>query len=436
VNRALRQRVVAGMGANSVGMAITIGTQLASLPLFLAVWDTRTYGVWLMISALPAYLSMADVGMVTAAGNRMTMAMGAGNAALANRVFQSAQGFVLCVCGALALLVLPGIWWSAWPADATTDQRLALMALVAGVLVSFLGGLSEQLFKATHRYAQGALLGNATRLAEWAGWMLGLLLSGSFTAVALGGLLCRIAGTLLSMQVARHGSHGLAWGLADAAPAVVRQMVRPAAAFMAFPLANALSLQGVTLLVGALLGPVAVAVLNTYRTLARTAVQATAILSHALWPEFARLFGQGALASLRQLVGRSAWWGVAQSLLLSAALFALAPWLLRAWTHGEIGFEPWVFGLLMAYAAVAGLCHVPRVLLMSINRHGPLAVWSLLASALCVALVWLLNEPMGLTGAATAMLASEALLTGICLRLAWGAIEAPAAAPRGQGVAP
>jgi O-antigen/teichoic acid export membrane protein len=436
VSHTLLQRVVAGMGANSVGMAVTIGTQLASLPLFLAVWDTRTYGVWLMISALPAYLAMADVGMVTAAGNHMTMAMGAGQTALANRVFQSAQGFVLCVCGALALLVLPGIWWSAWPADASTDQRLALMALVAGVLVSFLGGLSEQLFKATHRYAQGTLLGNATRLAEWAGWMLGLLLSGSFAAVALGGLLCRVAGTLLAMHVARHGAHGLRWGLAHAAPAELRRMVRPAAAFMAFPLANALSLQGVTLLVGTLLGPVAVAVLNTYRTLARTAVQATAILSHALWPEFARLFGQGALAPLRRLAWRSAGWGAAQSLLLSAVLFALAPWLLRAWTHGEIGFDPLVFGLLMAYAAVAGLCHVPRVLLMSINRHGPLALWTLLAAALCVALAWLLSGPMGLTGAAAAMLTSEALLTGICLRLAGCAVAAPAAAPREQGVTP
>lgn len=430
------QRVVAGMGANSVGMAITIGTQLASLPLFLAVWDTRTYGIWLMISALPAYLSMADVGMVTAAGNRMTMAMGAGNHALANRVFQSAQLFVIGVCGALAVLVFPGIWWSTWPADATTDQRLALMALVAAVLVSFLGGLSEQLFKATHRYAQGALLGNATRLAEWAGWMLGLLVSGSFTAVALGGLLCRVAGTLLSMHIARHGVHGLAWGLAEAAPSVVRQMVRPAAAFMAFPLANALSLQGVTLLVGALLGPVAVAVLNTYRTLARTAVQATAIMSHALWPEFARLFGQGALATLQRLAWRSAWWGAAQSLLLSAVLFALAPWLLRAWTHGEIGFDPGVFGLLMAYAAVAGICNVPRVLLMSINQHGALAVWSLLASALCVALTWFTADSMALTGAASAMLLSESLLAGICVRLAWSAIRAPTAVPHNQEATP
>jgi len=70
----MKRRIIAGMGANSFGMAITIGIQLISLPLFLHYWNTSTYGVWLMLSAIPAYLSMADVGMVTAAGNRMNMA--------------------------------------------------------------------------------------------------------------------------------------------------------------------------------------------------------------------------------------------------------------------------------------------------------------------------------------------------------------------------
>ena len=187
--------------------------------------------------------------------------------------------------------------------DIVRNLLLAARWTVVLSLVAFAGGLSEQLFKATHRYALGTLLGNLTRLAEWAGWMLGLLLVGSFSAVAFTGLAFRAAGTLLSMAVARAGEPGLQWGLRHANSATVREMVRPAAAFMAFPLANALSFQGVTLLVGVLLGPLAVAAFSTYRTLARTAVQVTAMFSHSLWPEFSRLFGQGSLAELRQLAG-------------------------------------------------------------------------------------------------------------------------------------
>lgn len=415
----LKRRVIAGMGANSFGMALTIGIQLGSLPLFLSTWDTATYGVWLMLSALPGYLSMADVGMVTAAGNRMTMAMGAGDQRLANQVFQSAQVFMLVVCGALALLCLPLIWWSPWPATASADQRVALMALCLGVLVALFGGLSEQVFKSTQRYAVGTLLGNATRLAEWTGWMLGLLLVGSFAAVAVGGLLMRVAGTLLSIQLARSETNGLRWGTRHATSAMALDMARPAMAFMAFPLANALSFQGVTLLVGGLLGPVSVAIFNTYRTLARTTVQATAIFSHALWPEFSRLFGQGSREALHRLVWRSTWISGAQAALASMALFVLAPWVLRWWTHGQIGFDPLVFGLLMVYAAVGGLWHVPRVLLMATNRHGPLAVWSICTGLLCIGLTAALGHRLELPGVSGAMLISEACIALVCGWLAW-----------------
>lgn len=423
MNRAMHQRVLAAMGAHSMGMAITVGIQLASLPLFLVFWNTASYGVWLLISALPAYLAMADVGMVTAAGNRMTMAMGAGDTALANRVFQSAQMFMLIVCAALLVLALPVIVWAPWPTDATLDQRMALMALTTSVVVAFAGGLSEQVFKATHRYALGTLLGNITRLAEWAGWMLGLMAVGSFSAVAITGLAFRVAGTLLTMVVARSGEHGLQWGSRHATRATVHQMVRPAAAFMAFPLANALSFQGVTLLVGAMLGPVAVAVFSTYRTLARTAVQVTAMFSHSLWPEFSRLFGQGSLAELRQLAGRSGWLSAAQVLVLCGALYLASPWLLEAWTHGKIAFDPTVMGLLIAYAAVSGLWHVPRVLLMSTNQHGALAWWSMLAGAACVTLTAWLAPRVGLSGVGGAMLLSELLVAGACVLLALRALE-------------
>jgi O-antigen/teichoic acid export membrane protein len=365
---------------------------------------------------------MADVGMVTAAGNRMTMAVGAGDNTLANRVFQSSQLFMLLVCAGLAAIALPMIGWSPWPADATMDQRMALMALTASVLVAFAGGLSEQVFKATHRYALGTLLGNITRLAEWAGWMLGLIVVGSFSAVAITGLAFRIAGTLLAMLVAQSGACGLRWGIRRATRVTVREMARPAVAFMAFPLANALSFQGVTLLVGALLGPVAVAVFSTYRTLARTTIQITAMFSHSLWPEFSRLFGQGSLAEFRQLARRSCWLSAAQVLLLCGALYAASPWLLQAWTHGKIAFDDMLMVPLITYAAIAGIWHVPRVVLMSTNQHGALALWTVLAGAVCVALTAWFAPRLGLSGVGYAMLLSELLIAVACVVLALRAL--------------
>ena len=407
------RRILAGMGANSFGMVITIGIQLASLPLFLYFWDTSTYGVWLMLSAIPAYLSMADVGMVTAAGNKMTMAMGRGDVTEANRIFQSAQKFMLGMCSLIAIVALPCILLIPFEGVTNTSSRYALASLCVGVLFGLFGGLSEAAFKATGRYAMGTAIGHLVRLFEWLGFMLGLAVFGSFAGVALTGLVIRMLGTGLAMLVAKTGNDGLHWGFGQADAAEIKATLKPALTFMAFPLANAISLQGITLLVGATLGPIAVAVLNTYRTIARVAVQVTGVMSHALWPEFSRLYGQNSWQQLSTIFKRSAAVGLVQAVLLSVVLYFSAPALLRAWSHGNIEFNSVFMAIMLTYAAVGGLWHVPRILLMATNQHTGMAYWSIAASVIAVVFAYYLGNVYALEGIGLSMLISELFIAVI-----------------------
>ncbi len=414
----LLQRITAALGANAFGQATNIVIQLASLPLFLRQWDVATYGTWLMLSAIPAYLSMADVGMVSTAGNRMTMAMGRGDARQANAIFQSALLFMLLACGGLAATALPMVLWAPVPGLVGWDERLALAALVLTVLLALFGGLAEAIFKSTGRYAQGTMLANGLRLAEWLGGMIGLFIGGSFAAVAIAALLVRAAGVFGMIWWSGKGPHPFSWGLAEAHLAEVRAMAKPAVSFMAFPLANALSFQGVTLVVGHLFGPTMVAVFNTYRTLARVAVQVTGTFGHALWAELSHLYGRGGAQAVAGLYRRSAWIGAALSVGLSLVLYLVAPWLLHLWTHGRIGVQPALIGILLVYAAAGGVWHVPRVLLMATNQHVGLAQWTLPAATVSLGLSWVLGQVLGLEGAALAMLLSELSIAVVCLVLA------------------
>lgn len=412
------RRIIAGMGANSLGMAITIGIQLASLPLFLHYWDTATYGTWLMLSAIPAYISMADIGMVAAAGNKMTIAMGRNDPAEANRVFQSAQLFMLIVCTSLAIVLIAAVALIPFPGLEDVDRRIALGALLLGVLVALFGGLAEAAFKATNRYALGTLLGNLMRLAEWVGAIIGLVAFGTFAAVAMLSLAFRVAGTLLLIQLSRGGNDGLHWGTSAADRAEVRQMLKPALSFMAFPIGNAFSFQGVTLLAGALLGPASVAIFNTYRTIARLCVQVTAIFSHSLWPEYSRLFGKGGAAALAPTYRRTLALGAGLSLALALVVYFVAPFLLEIWTSGKIEFLPGLMTIMLVYAAIGGIWHVPRVVLMATNQHMELTWWCLLGSALTVLLVWIGGTHWNLPGIGAATVLAELFIAAISLRLA------------------
>jgi hypothetical protein len=78
---------------------------------------------------MPAYLSLSDLGMVGAAGNKLTMAMGRSDLAEANNVYQSAQLFMTIVCFSLAAIMTPSVLFIPMPGFMTMDKRIALAAL-------------------------------------------------------------------------------------------------------------------------------------------------------------------------------------------------------------------------------------------------------------------------------------------------------------------
>ena len=135
---------------------------------------------------------------------------------------------------------------------------------------------------------------------------------GSFPAVAMGGLLARVAGLVLIMSLATAKRADLQWGMAHARRSDVLDMVRPAMSFMVFPLSKRTHFQGATLLVGHVFGPALVTVFNAHRTLARVAVQVTSVFSNAIWAEFSRLYGLVAAWAYRPWtlgdLFAAAWW--------------------------------------------------------------------------------------------------------------------------------
>jgi len=244
-----------------------------------------------------------------------------------------------------------------------------------------------------------------------------LVLVGSFSVVAIGSLLARVIGLIFLTIAAARGKHEIRWSVRDAKMNEVRAMVKPAFSFMLFPLASALSFQGITLMVGQVLGPAAVALFNTYRTLARVSVQATSVFSHALWPEFSRLYGEGGASAVLPIYKRSARLGMISSIVLSIILYIAAPFILKLWTHGAIAFEPFLMSVMLAYAAVSGSTHVPRILLLATNKHSKLALWLLMLAIISLGIAFAIGKIMGSVGFGLAMLISELGALWICLDL-------------------
>ena len=100
----VRQRIARGIGANAFGQAVSIVIQLVGVPILLHAWGTQLYGEWLLLSAIPAYLSMTDLGFSQSAANDMTARVARGDRAGALAVFQS-LGLLVYAAAAVGLML-------------------------------------------------------------------------------------------------------------------------------------------------------------------------------------------------------------------------------------------------------------------------------------------------------------------------------------------
>lgn len=409
----VRNRIVAALAANAFGQAVTIGTQILLTPLFFAKWGAALYGEWLILSALPAYLTMADMGIGSAAGNEMTMRAGANDHTGAQQTYRGA----FWIAGAASLIVLllglafaglkhfmgsPGT-----PHIDTDTASLILLLLAINVGMSFFGGVFSAGYRCAGRNGTGIVLGNSARLTE--GALTGaLLLAGQGPLSVCVGMLLVKACFLIGQ--AWHLPRICSWlytPRVDADTTLARRLIKPSLGFMAFPAAGALSMQGPIMVLGATLGGEVVAMFAAMRTLSRIPMQLTNALNASVWPEMSRAFGAGNLALVRQLHRRSAWLTAVMVLGSCLVLAFLGSTISQVWLGHRTTFNPTILNWLLAISTVSSIWNASSIVLASTNSHARMGMAMVLTSGISLLTGWWLVHSVGLNGLMGALLLAE-----------------------------
>ncbi len=423
------QRLLRGFGASALGPAVTLAAQVVSVPVFLHAWGTTLYGEWLILAALPTYIAFSDMGFGNVAANDMTMRAAAQDRAGALKTFQSA--WVLITLS--SLVVGAGFVLSAWKlplapwlhldslGPRNTGAVLTFLSLYA--LLSLQADLTTSGFRCQEAYARGMLLKNLLRLAETL--TVTLLVAGSRPPVeaAAAYFAVRTLGTVaMAWALVRHSSW-LRYGWQHADIESVRRLLRPSIAYLAFPAANALSLQGMVLVVGAVLGPIAVATFSTLRTLTRFGFQIMEAVKNSVWPELSAAYGAGDWVLARRLhrVACQA------SLWSSLATVAFLGWsgdvILALWTHGRVMPDPSTFRWLLLVIAANSFWYTSSVVTIASNQHERIAVFYFFGAAASLGLAWTLMPYFGIRGAAMALLAIDVTVGWYVVRQSLAALR-------------
>jgi O-antigen/teichoic acid export membrane protein len=401
------------VGATSLGPLITLATQLFSIPVFLHFWGAEKFGEWLMISAIPAYLAMSDMGFGTVAGNDMTMRAAREDFAGAVVTFQSTWRLVTLMSLALAVVLLPAI--ALLPIEhllrlnaiSFPNAKVTLLILAIDALVCLQTSLPVSAFKAAGLNHMAALGVNFIRVIEVVCVLTAVILGRGPICIATTLLIVRAIGNFALAITATRLIPWLSFGFAHATWSSVRDLLRPAMAFMAFPASNAFSLQGALLAIGIVLGPVYVAMFAPIRTVSRAVVQATEIFKLSFWPELSAAYGAGNLALARKLHRLACQLALVLSGCIVFALTTLGPRLLRLWTHGKIPIDLPTFYILLAGAALTSLWNTSSAVPIAANLHTRIAIQQLVSTLVSLACAVVFMHFLGLPGCALGLLIAE-----------------------------
>ena len=333
------------------------------------------YGEWPLLYSIPSYFLLSDIGFGTVAGNEMTMLVAAGNQQEAKAVFQSAWVLVTGISVSCMFLVLGTLWflpfdrWFHLHLLTLRSTRYAILLLSGTFLLALQETLFQSAFRCVGKYAYGTVAKSVLMLVSFVAVMITVICGGHVAAVALALFLANGLGTIVLWVLLRRSIPWLRMGIEHASLGTIYRLTAPAISFMSFPIGTALSLQGTLMVVGHVLGPVAVVVFSTARTISRSAYQAMQLVNNAVWPEMSVAFGQNDIGLARRLHRRSCQMSVILCLCTIAVITIFGNHLWRLWTVGKVATDSVLLDILLLQMFVAAFWFTSAVVPWAINKH-------------------------------------------------------------------
>lgn len=418
----VKTRLAKGFASNAYGRLVVAVIQLVGVPILLSTWGKQLYGEWLILFAIPSYLSLTDLGFSQSAANDMCAKVVRNDHLGALAVFQSLLVLVVSTAAIGIVIVSAVLWllplqdWLSFGAMNSSDVRWVLWLLAAEVLIRLIDGTNSAGFRAGGQYGLHLSIYYTTLLAQYVAiWCVALLGYGPVIAAAVFLLVRSVAVPGVAvLMLNRH--RWLRYGWALATRAELCRLLKPALANIGLPLAQAVNIQGMVLVVGAVLGPLAVVVFATLRTLARLALQGVLSVSHALEPELAFAWGADDQSSLRRLylygLGASFWLSVAAAVVLHFS----GGWIMGVWTHHQVAMNLLLFDWLLLSSAAGACWYSGLILRKAANQHLRAVIWYVTVSLGAVAVAALVLRVTGrLADAGVVLLLTDAIMASYIL---------------------
>lgn len=412
----LKSRLLKGLGANAFSQLVTIFIQVVSVPIFLKFWGVELYGEWLILSSLQAYFTMSDIGFSSVAANEMTMLVSNNKRPEALEVFQSSQLFVSVVS---LLIIGIGILASHFFSvekllniHQLSHKAVLIIILImtSEVLINLQIGFLAAGFRCEGEYAKGVVFSATNRFLTFFSISLAVMFGADPVFSSLISLIVSLLCFFLMAKYLQVHHPWIRYGIKHVSMPAIKRLIIPAFAFMAFPIGNALSIQGLITVIGISLGSKSVVVFSTLRTMTRFAWQMMNMINNSVWPELSMAFSKGDIDLVRIIHRRSCqasfWLSIVSIIFLSQ--FGL--FIIDIWTMGQVFPSKFLLYLMLLVILLDSLWLTSSILHTSTNQHKEIALYYLIGSSLTMIICHIFLPLIGLEAAPLSLILIDILM--------------------------
>ena len=402
----LKKSIIKNGIAALIQKGIKIAEQLLLIPFFIQYWGAAYYGEWLTLTIIPATLALADIGFGSAAANTFLLKYAAGDKqGAANTAKTGIRVVSLLIIGAIILsaivvLVLQYLHVFDKSIIPANEAIGAVLILLTARILSFYQVIFEAFFRAARRASISINFQTFIALSNVVAGLIVILSGGKAIDYAIGVLLVIVVLNPIYIFLATR-----VLGLSKTHKAIVNQkeilpLLKTGFGYFLSPIWQAVYYQGMTFVVRITLGPVAVTIFNTLRTLVRSSSQAFAMAITAVYPDFQFELGAG-----NKVRAKKIFIGVLILNLIMAFVFIICLGLFGSslynwWTNNQLVVPQtlWIFFIVgIFFYAIWFTC---SFIFEASNRPYINTVSSLVCSILAIIMSWFLASWIGLIGVA------------------------------------
>lgn len=389
VNTPIKKNII----ANLFKILILFFEKIAIVPLYIKYWGIALYGDWLVITAITSFFVMSDMGLNNVSNNRFCMKYAEKNFSecnsliINNIILIGSIGIISTISMIIFVLNTNLQLTLGLHAIDNSTAAFILVILCIQVFLNMLGGVFDSIYNACHLASRATYINNFTKLA----YAIILLLCIVFNIELKHLIFCIIVPYILGftfkiIDSRKYYRYKLQLNSFD--KKLFIKLITPSLSYLMFPMSNAISFQGYTLIVNYALGAPALVLFNTTRTLVnfiRTLVEA---ITHAIKPELAIAYGERNKVKLKRIYKKAIFVTLTLAALCCLFLLLFGNFIYRIWTDNTIAFNLTLMLSFMLVIILNTLQSSSSVVIHSTNNHQIVAIITLLSSTIGITIAY------------------------------------------------